>query len=763
MSASPDQQALNYYRQQYDEIGGRLLRLQQELTLAHRDTRRNRTIALIIQRLYEAAHQAAPSEPMGEMLIGLLVESLRVDCAALLHWPSESRQCQIKYGLGLAADFTMPLAEAPPLHAASLRPETLPVAARTALHTEGLCNWLWLAEPPARLALLLGNRQLHKLCSDLVFEEADQVIATTVFKVYVGLQQQQQAIQALRVAETNYRTLFESAHEAFAVLDANTGVVLDANPCAADLLNCSLAELRGRLSLDWLADVTIPWKRYWRRALAGHPQQFECLLHTATPPVCWVEIHLNRISIDRPLLLAVLHDVTERRHSEEQLRYHAFHDALTRLPNRALILEHLAQAIQRRQRDPGYLFALLFLDLDRFSVINDSLGHSLGDLLLIAIGQRLRARLRPEDSIARLGGDEFLILATDLKHPDDAVCCAERMEQALRVPFAINQHDIHTSASIGIVLADDRYHDPEALLRDADIAMYAAKKRDAPCRRYTLFKPAMHDQALHIMELERDLRRAVDRREFLIYYQPVVHLASGRLKGFEALVRWRHPEHGLILPNDFIPVAEETLLILPIGHLVLEEACRQVAVWANQYSPPPIINVNLSGRQFTSTDLAGEIDQLVRQHGCDPALLNLEITESAIMSDVEAAQATLQRLHQQGFQLSMDDFGTGYSSLSYLHQFPFDVLKIDRSFIQALGQDSSRSKIVHTIIALARTLGKTVVAEGVETREQAEYLAALGCDFGQGYYFSRPVDAETAEALLKDPPWLRPVKPERES
>lgn len=758
MSASPDQQALNYYRQQYDEIGGRLLRVQQELTLACRDARRSRTIALIIQRLYESAHQAAPSEPMGEMLIGLLMESLRVDCAALLDWSEEGHQCQMKYGLGLAADFTLPLTKAPPLYAASLHPETLPVAARAALYAEGLCNWLWLAAPTVHLALLLGNRQLHKLDSDLVFEEADQVIATAVFKVYVGLLEQQRVTQALRVAETNYRTLFESAHEAFAVLDANTGVVLDANPRTADLLNCSLAELRGRLSLEWLADGAIPWKRYWRRALAGHPQQFECPIRTATNLACWVEIHLNRISIDRPLLLAVLRDVTERRQSEEQLRYHAFHDALTQLPNRALILERLAQAIQRRQRDPGYLFALLFLDLNRFSVINDSLGHSLGDLLLIAIGQRLCAYLRPEDSIARLGGDEFLILLMDLKHPDDAACCAERMERALVIPFAINQHDIYTSASIGIVLADDRYHEPEALLRDADIAMYAAKKRDAPYHRYTLFKPAMHDQALHIMELERDLRRAVDRREFLIHYQPVVHLASGRLKGFEALVRWRHPEHGLIVPNDFIPIAEETLLILPIGHLVLEEACRQVAVWANQYSPPPTVNVNLSGRQFTSTNLAGEIDQLVRQHDCDPALLNLEITESAIMSDVEAAQATLQRLHSQGFQLSMDDFGTGYSSLSYLHQFPFDVLKIDRSFIQALGQDLSRSKIVHTIIALARTLGKTVVAEGVETREQAEYLAVLGCDFGQGYYFSRPVDAETAEALLKDPPWLRPVK-----
>lgn len=758
MLAPPDlQQALNYYRQQYDDIGGRLLRLQQELTQARRDARRNRTIALIIQRLYEAAHQAASPEPLGETLLALLVESLRVDCAALLGWSAGANRCQVEYALGLTADFTLPMSEAPPLRAASLHPETLPIVAQAALQAEGLRTWLWSATPTVDQILLLGNRQLHKLDSDLIFEEADQIIAATALKVYLSLLEQQQTIQALRVAETNYRTLFESAHEAFAVLDIHNGAVLDANQRAADLLDCSLAELRGRPSRKWLVHSTTLWKRCWLRALAGRPQRFECQLRTDIDQKRWVEINLNRITTDRPLLLAVLRDVTDRRRSEEQLRHHAFYDALTQLPNRALILERLAQAIQRRQRDPDYLFALLFLDLNRFSVINDSLGHSLGDQLLIAIGQRLRASLRPEDSVARLGGDEFLILLNELGQPEDAAYCAERLERALIAPFAIDRHDIYASASIGIVLADDRYSDPEALLRDADTAMYEAKKRDAPHQRYALFDPAMHDRAIRIMELERDLRRAINRHEFLVYYQPIVRLDSGQLKGFEALVRWRHPERGLVPPNDFIPAAEETLLILPISQLVLEEACQQAAAWAARYSPRLTVNVNLSGRQFTSTNLAEEISQRVRRYGCDPALLNLEITESAIMDDVEAAQATLQRLHDQGFQLSMDDFGTGYSSLSYLHQFPFDILKIDRSFIQALGRDLNRTKIVNAIITLARTLGKTVVAEGVETREQAEYLAALGCDFGQGYYFSRPVDAEAAEALLQNPHWLHPA------
>ena len=756
LAPSDLQQALDYYRQQYDEIGSRLLRLQQELMQARRDARRHRTIALIIQRLYELAHQASSTEPLGEILVALLVESLQVDCAVLLHWQAEANVCQVEYGLGLTTDFVLPLPEPLPLYAVSHHPKTLPIATQAALHAEGLRTWLWIAAPTVCQALLLGNRQLRKLDGDLVFGEADQVIGEAALRVYLSLVKQQQTIHALRVAETNYRTLFECAHEAFAVLDGNSGALLDANQRAADLIGCSLAKLRQRMPREWLVDA-IHWKRCWLRALAGRPQMFECQIRTAIGQMRWVEINLNRISADRPLLLAVLRDVTERRQSEEQLRYHAFHDALTHLPNRALILERLTQAIQRRRHDPHYLFALLFFDLNRFSVINDSLGHSIGDRLLIAIGQRLCSSLRPEDSVARLGGDEFLILLSGLRELNDATCCAERLERALIAPFAIDHHEIHASASIGIVLADDRYSAPEDLLRDADIAMYAAKQRDVPYHRYALFDPVMHDRAIRSMELERDLRRAVDRHEFLVYYQAVVHLGSGQFKGFEALVRWQHPERGLVLPNDFIPVAEETLLILPIGYWVLEEACQQAVHWAKRYPCPLTINVNLSGRQFTSTDLAEEIAQRAHRHGCDPALLNLEITESAIMDDVEAARATLQQLHEQGFQLSMDDFGTGYSSLSYLHQFPFDILKIDRSFIQALVHDEKIKKIVGTIIVLAKTLGKTVTAEGVETREQAEYLAALGCDFGQGYYFSRPVNAEAAEALLKDPHWLRPV------
>ena len=719
-----------------------------------RDAYRHRAIARIVQELHDHASQSAPPQSLGEALLTRLVEALLVDCVALLRQCQDRAAFRVEYSLGLALEFVLPLADG-----ALDEGDSLPEAAQIALRAEGLQSWLWVCDVATGMALLLGNRRDHGLDRNNL-EAADRPIAAAALKVYTGLREQQRTVAALRASETNYRLLFESAYDSLAVLDLRGNALLDANRQAVELSGCPLAELRRRPPSDWLVDLNpAVWKVRWLRALAGRPQRFECQLRTAIGRVLWAEINLKRINAEgRQLLLAVVRDISQRKHSEEQLRHHAFHDALTQLHNRALVLERIEQAIKRRRRAPDYRFAVLFLDLNRFKVINDSLGHSIGDRLLVSISQRLRDCLRPEDTVARLGGDEFLILLSDLRQPNDVCLCAERLEHTLLEPFAIDGHDIYTSVSIGIVQADDRYADPQAMLRDADIAMYQAKRIEAARHRYVLFHPAMHTRLVDMMQLEHDLRRAVERREFLVYYQPIVELGSGRLKGFEALVRWQHPERGLIPPNDFIPAAEETLLILPIGHFVLAEACRQSQQWAQRYSPAPTINVNLSSRQFTSANLAEEIKRLVNEYGCQPALLNLEITESVILEDTDAAQTTLRELHQQGFQLSMDDFGTGYSSLSYLHQFPFDTLKIDRSFIQAMDQDSSRLNIVKAIIALARTLGKTVVAEGVETRQQAEFLAALGCDFGQGYYFSRPVEAATAEALLRNGcPWLQPT------
>jgi EAL domain-containing protein (putative c-di-GMP-specific phosphodiesterase class I) len=330
---------------------------------------------------------------------------------------------------------------------------------------------------------------------------------------------------------------------------------------------------------------------------------------------------------------------------------------------------------------------------------------------------------------------------------------AQRIEQALAPPFTVNGQEIFTSASIGIVLGNGRYNQPEAMLRDADIAMYQAKRHQSRDQRYAFFDPAMHARAMAEMELERDLRRALERGEFLLHYQPIVSLTDARITSFEALVRWHHPERGLVPPDHFIPLAEDTMLILEIGRFVLGEACRQAIAWSRRFADPPKVNVNLSGRQFINSQVAEETTLLVGQLGCPTSLINLEITESAILTDTEQALIGLEKLHAHGFELSMDDFGTGYSSLSYLHQFPFDIIKIDRSFVDSLNHERRTAAIVTAIVRLAETLEKKVVAEGIETPDQLAALQQLGCAYGQGYLFSRPVDAKTAEAMLVKTPW----------
>ena len=432
-------------------------------------------------------------------------------------------------------------------------------------------------------------------------------------------------------------------------------------------------------------------------------------------------------------------------------------DALTGLPNRLLFLERLERALERSKRHPEHRFAVLFLDLDRFKLINDSLGHCIGDMLLIAVSRRLEASIRSSDlvsrsgrehTIARLGGDEFTILIDGIKEPANAIRVAERIERELASPFNLGGHEVYTSTSIGITLGGDEYDSPEDLVRDADTAMYSAKSRGKA--RYEVFDAVMRAQAVTRLQLENELRRALARGEFLLHYQPIVALKDDRLIGFEALVRWRHPDRGLVSPGAFIGVAEETGLIVPIGWWVLEEACRRMADWRDQFetTPPLVISVNLSSKQFLQAGLVEQVERRLRQAGLEPRSLKLEITESAIMSDPEAAAETLNRLRALGVRISIDDFGTGYSSLSYLQRFPIDTLKIDRSFVQNLDNDPKDTEIVRAIVTLAQTLQMDVVAEGVETLIQRDHLQNLGCENGQGYYFSQSIDADIAEEMV---------------
>jgi diguanylate cyclase (GGDEF)-like protein/PAS domain S-box-containing protein len=447
------------------------------------------------------------------------------------------------------------------------------------------------------------------------------------------------------------------------------------------------------------------------------------------------------------------HELNERRRSEAQLRHAAYHDVLTGLPNRAFFLDRLREAIARTTRHPERLAAVLFLDVDRFKIFNDSLGHVVGDRLLEALGRRLASCLRPYDMLARLGGDEFTILLEDDTDVRDVDEVAERILRALAQSFTIDGRDVVATASIGIALGAQGYEDAETMLRDADIAMYRAKQLGG--QRYELFVREFHAEAMARLQLEMDLRRALDHDQLRLVYQPIVAVETGRITSFEALVRWQHPERGLILPSVFIPLAEETGLIVALGEWVLAEACRQARTWQSLRRGPPVsVNVNVSAKQlateaFSTKGFGAQLSRVLAESGLNPAQLHLEITESALLEYSQTTADALGYIRSLGVTIQLDDFGTGYSSLSYLQRLPIDTVKIDRSFISG-GADAglANPQIVQAIVALAKSLDKRVTAEGIETAEQLSELQALRCTNAQGYYLSRPLEADAARAFL---------------
>lgn len=451
---------------------------------------------------------------------------------------------------------------------------------------------------------------------------------------------------------------------------------------------------------------------------------------------------------------------------QNRLIHDAFHDQLTQLPNRALFLDKLGHCVRRAKNRQDYKFAVLFVDLDRFKIVNDSLGHLAGDQLIVEISKRLSRSIRRDDlisrpvpfkgtfrqsgddTVARLGGDEFTILLDDIKDASDAVRVAERIHRNLASPVLINGHKVFTTASIGITLSESGYTAPEDMLRDADAAMYRAKALGKS--RSEIFDTAMHASAVSRLKLEADLRHAIEKKEFRIHYQPIVWLRDGRITGFEALVRWQRPEVGLVFPAEFIPVAEETGLIVSIGKWLLREACRQMHAWNLQFPSigPLTVAVNISAKEFIQPDLVTQIGQILSETGLAPGNLKLELTESMTMRKAEQTTRILDELKALGVRLSMDDFGTGYSSLSYLRRFPLDTLKIDRSFVSEMDNNKESREIVQTIMTLAHNLHMEVVAEGVETTEQVKQLKSLGCECAQGYLFSKPMNEEQVEVVL---------------
>jgi diguanylate cyclase (GGDEF)-like protein/PAS domain S-box-containing protein len=439
---------------------------------------------------------------------------------------------------------------------------------------------------------------------------------------------------------------------------------------------------------------------------------------------------------------------SELERANAQLRHDAFHDALTGLANRALFHDRLAHALEREKRNPQNGFAVLYLDFDRFKVINDSLGHSVGDQLLVAIAHRFTENVRPGDTVARLGGDEFTMLLEDLSDLSEAVHVTERLQASFSRPFQLGEHELHISASIGVVPSGVGYSSAEEILRDADLAMYRAKALGKA--RYVVFDAAMRERALSLLALEADLRRAVERREFEVHYQPIIAAPTGQPVGFEALVRWQHPQLGAVAPSEFIPLAEETGLVIDLDRWVLRTACAQLKAWQLQFPEqrPLSLNVNLSSQQFRRTDLVAYVEDVLYETGLGAESLRLELTETVMMSAAEAVQDNIARLKALGVQLHIDDFGTGYSSLSYLQHLPSDTLKIDRSFIDRLLTSREGEELVRTIVLMAHNLGMKVVAEGVETEAQLERLVTLGCEFVQGYFLSKPLTAADATGFM---------------
>lgn len=577
-------------------------------------------------------------------------------------------------------------------------------------------NWRWLYDRA------LGRRK----------QEGE----TIVEGLAIDITDRKQAEKALRQSEARLHTIVRNTSYGILLVDRQ-GIVRFANSAALTLFNRKAENL-----ID--CEFGIP--------MAVDERIAELDLLQANGQTSTVEMRLSSLDWEgEQVYMVSLQDITDRKQVEEQLRHRAFYDALTDLPNRVLFGERLESALKLTQQNPNYQFAVLFLDLDRSKIVNDSLGHLLGDKLLIAIADLLKTLISPRDIVARFGGDEFTILLDDIRGWRQATSLAEDIGTALQSPFQLDGHEVFTTASIGIAFSSPQYSHPEELLRNADLAMYQAKSKGRA--RYEIFNQTLHDIALQRLQVEQDLRHALLEGEFRVFYQPIINLRSGQLQGFEALIRWLHPDRGWICPDEFIPIAEETGLIVAIGEWVLREACRQKVEWQTQFpiGHKLIMSVNLSGQQLKDPEFLAKIDRILAETGLAGNALKLELTESMLMEDVDAIVIRLSQLRMRAIQLSIDDFGTGYSSLSYLQRFPVNTLKIDRSFINRMGKKSDNLRIVETIITLAHQLGMDAIAEGIETPEQLEQLHRLGCEEGQGYLFAKPLSPEKAEIAIASP------------
>lgn len=608
------------------------------------------------------------------------------------------------------------------------------------------------SSPPSsqRFELKLDGAPGSELWIDLTLSRFEDEGRPALLALGFDITDRKLAESAMRESDRRLRDLIENVQLVSVMLDVR-GEVTFVNEYALELLGHPEEAVIGR---NWFDLTAVPDQRetlgqaYLQHLAAGTAphQEYEIVTARGDPRlVSWNSSLLRNPAGAVSGMASIGADITERRRAEKQLLHDALHDSLTGLPNRAVFMDRLRTAMKRLQRRPSHLFAALFIDVDRFKVVNDSLGHPAGDQFLVQIGRILQSTLRAEHSVARLGGDEFAVLLDDLGEKEDALRVAERIFLALQTPIRISGQNIVGSVSIGIAYGGAPEESAEDLMRDADTAMYQAKTSGRG--RLQVFDESMHTRAVGLLRLEQSLRRAAEEEEFVLHYQPIVSLRGGETSGFEALVRWNHPTRGIVGPYEFIHLAEETGLIYRIGDWTLKEACRWLAKSSPALPERLSVHVNLSGRQFAQGGLVEEVDRVLTETGLAPSRLKLEITESVIMVNPELAVELLKGLKALGTRLCIDDFGTGYSSLSYLLRFPADTLKIDRSFVNALGKGGRNEDIVGAILSLARSLDMEVVAEGIETAEQRDILTQLGCGYGQGYLFSRALEGEAARGF----------------